>query len=282
MFMRREIVSVKFRRFIARYLSGLVYNAYFLKFKLLNFNDKPPIIILTPGKVGSSSVYYTLKIDLHDYSIFHIHFLSKEGIKKAKHSHLSSDRKSLPLHLIVSELLSKKLKSYNGKIKIITILREPISRTISSFFQNIDFYKDAIEDSKLVINESISLKILEKEIKGSVTSINNWLNSEIEENFNIYIYNKKFPKEKYMIFKNQKVDLLLLKMEDLNDVFTNATADFFNIEEGIVLENFNVGKKKYYSKQYQKLKNRIHIDENILKKIKSSKYYIHFYAKNDE
>jgi hypothetical protein len=255
---------------------------YWLKFKVLNFNKNPPVVILTPGKVGSSSVYYTLTKKLKNNNIFHIHFLSKEGLKRAKQIHLNSDRKSLPLHLITSELLFDKLKKYDKQVKVITIIREPISRTVSSFFQNIDFYKDSIEDSKLVLNESKAVKIIEKKISNSVLDINKWLNSEIRENFNIDIYNKKFPKEKYVISKNQKVNLLFLKMEDLDDVFTKSTKDFFDLKEGITLENYNVGEKKYYSRQYQKLKNTINIDETILKKIKSSKYYTHFYANIDK
>jgi hypothetical protein len=280
--MKSDIVKVKMRRFIARYFSNAVYIIYWLKFKVLNFNKNPPVVILTPGKVGSSSVYYTLREKLKKNNIFHIHFLSKEGIKRAKQIHLNSDRKSLPLHLITSELLFDKLKKYDKQVKVITIIREPISRTVSSFFQNLDFYKDSIEDSKLALNESKAVNLIEKKISNSVLDINKWLNSEIKENFNIDIYNKKFPKEKYVIFKNQKVDLLLLKMEDLDDVFTNSTKDFFDIKEGIILENHNVGEKKYYSRQYQKLKNKINIDETILKKIKSSKYYTHFYANIDK
>ena len=280
--MKSDIAKVKMRRFIARYFSNVVYMVYWLKFKCLNFNKNPPIVILTPGKVGSSSVYYTLKEKLKNNNIFHIHFLSKEGIKRAKQIHLNSDRKSLPLHLITSELLFNKLIKYDKQVKVITIIREPISRSVSSFFQNLDFYKDSIEDSKLAVNESKAVKIIEKDVSNSVLDINKWLNFEIKENFNIDIYNKKFPKEKYVIFKNKKVDLLLLKMEDLDDVFTNSTKYFLDEKEGIILENHNIGEKKYYSSTYQKLKNNINIDYTTLKKIKSSKYYTHFYANIDK
>ena len=57
----KNILKVKTRRFVARYLSNIVFCVYFFKFKLLDFKNKTPIIILTPGKTGSSSVYLTLK-----------------------------------------------------------------------------------------------------------------------------------------------------------------------------------------------------------------------------
>lgn len=70
--------------------------------------------------------------------------------------------------------------------------KELLSFRIYSFFQNLDFYKDSIEDSKLALNESKAVKIIEKKISNSVLDINKWLNSEIKGNFNIDIYNKKF------------------------------------------------------------------------------------------
>jgi len=279
--MRIEIVKIKLRRLIARYLSDFVYLVYSFRFKLLNLKEKPPVIILTPGKVGSSSVYYTLKKNLTENSIFHIHYLSEDGIKKSKINHLKSDRKSLPLHLMVSELLYKKLKSYNGKIKIITIIREPISRSLSSFFQNINFYKKTIENDNLTVNETIALKIIQKDIINSVKSIDQWLLSELLNNFDVDIYSQEFPKEnRYVIFKNTNIELLLLKMEDMNDVFNKSTKDFFRKTNGIILEKHNVGEAKYYSDQYIKIKRNIKLDDTILTNIISSNYFNHFYKED--
>ena len=92
------------------------------------------------------------------YNVFHIHYFTSASIDNAKQNHLASDRKSLPLHLIVSELLLNKIKNYKGTLKIITIIREPISRSISSFFQNIDFHKNSLEESNLIINESRAIR----------------------------------------------------------------------------------------------------------------------------
>ena len=126
--MKLEILKIRFRRFASRYLSKVVYIFYSINFKFYNFKKKPPVIILTPGKVGSSSVYRTLKKKFNKNYIFHIHNLSEQGIKKSIHSHLNSDRKSLPLHLLISKLLYKKLIKFEGELNIITLIREPISR----------------------------------------------------------------------------------------------------------------------------------------------------------
>ncbi|MFM5887671.1 MAG: hypothetical protein ACKOQS_05170, partial [Dolichospermum sp.] len=89
------------------------------------------------GKVGSSTIYKTLETELKVAHVFHVHRLSNKwletintdasiskdypGIKKAQHI--------------------QKLKSTPGKhFKIISIVRDPIAKKVSGFFQNPHLY----------------------------------------------------------------------------------------------------------------------------------------------
>lgn len=273
-----KIFKVKFRRFIAKYFYVVVKLAYSIKFNFfINLKKKPPIIILTPGKTGSSSVYFTLKRKLKDYSVFHIHYFTYNSILKSKKDHLSSNRKSLPLHLITSELLLKKINNYKGRVKIITILRDPISRSVSSFFQNIDFYKNKIEDKNLKIDEKKSLKIINEKIIYSSIEIEDWISNEIYKNFSIDIYRNKFPNKKFIIINKNEIDFLLLRMEDLNNTFAKSTKLFFDLSEELFLEDYNIGFEKYYSKQYKSIKSKVEINKKDLDIIIASKFIQHFY-----
>jgi hypothetical protein len=276
--MIREVKKVKLRRFIAEYLSGFVYLLYSLRFKLLNFNNKPPVIILTPGKVGSSSIYYTLKKVLSN-SIFHIHKISKSGIKRSQMTHMNSNRKSLPLHLIVSDLLRKKLNKYNGVINIITVVREPISREISSYFQNTEFYRNSVESKNLEINKVKSIEILNNIFKDNIClNLEDWFNIEILENFGVDVFSQSFNNEKgYIILNNGHYRILLLKMETMNQVFSNAIQEFLTLEKDVPLKNSNVGFNKHYAQQYKEIKSEFKISKTILSSIINSKYCNQFY-----
>jgi len=276
--MTRDVVKVKLRRFIAEYLSGFVYLLYSLRFKLLNFNNNPPVIILTPGKVGSSSIYYTLKKVINN-KIFHIHNISKSGIKRSQISHMNSDRKSLPLHLIVSDLLSKKLKKYNGVINVITVVREPISREISSYFQNTEFYRNSVESKNLEVNKVKSLEILNNIFKDNIClNLEDWLNDEILANFGVDVFSQSFDNEKgYIILNKGQYRILLLKMETMNQVFSNAIQEFLTLEKGVPLKNSNIGFNKHYAKQYKEIKNEFKISKTVLSLIINSKYFNQFY-----
>ena len=274
--------KVRFRRFIARYLVFFVELVYAIKFSFVKFS-KPPIIILTPGKVGSSSIYSTLKTKTY-FPVYHIHNLSEKGIEHSVYKHMSSDRKSKPLHLIVSKLLRKKLNVYNGKRFIITVIREPISREISSFFQNIDFLKSELENRRLEIDIDKAHKYLNKQFESDICKeLEDWFELEIKGNFQLDIFKQPFNSEqKFSIIQKDKTELLLLRMEDLNSVFPVAIQEFLKLQEPLELKNENVGNTKHYAQPYQAIKNKLKLDSTTVERITESKFFKHFYIEQKD
>jgi hypothetical protein len=273
-------LKIRFRRFIAKYLGFIVELVYQMKFKTIRFS-KPPIIILTPGKVGSSSVYYTLKKQATN-QVFHIHNFSKEGIETSIRDHIHSNRKSKPLHLIVSKILRKKLTTYTGKLFIISIIREPISREISSFFQNTDQYKDTLENKNLQIDADLAQKILHEKFESNICKeLKDWFDLEIKNNFGIDVFAEKFDHEnKYVISKHNNNHLLLLKMEDLDSVFPKAIKEFLTLDAPLKLLKANVGDKKHYASTYKNIKKSIKLSQKDINQIVNSTFFQHFYLED--
>lgn len=275
--------KVVFRRLIARYFSSVVRIIYSWKLKFYNFKKNPPVIILTPGKVGSSSVYYTLKRKI-DNPVFHIHNISEQGIKSSSKEHLNSDRKSLPLHLIISDFLRKKLEDYNGHRFIICIIREPVSRAISAFYQNTEFYKNTIEKNNLNIDTNASLETLNTIFKENITQhLENWFQTEIYQEFDIDVFSKPFNLQKgYQLFHAEKSSLLLLKMESMNKIFTNAIKELLDIDKEISLENANIAENKHYAASYAEAKKYFRLNKVQLDEIIQSRYFQHFYLEQEQ
>lgn len=269
--------KIKSRRFIARYLSPLAEFIYYVKIKCTNFK-RAPILILTPGKVGSSSVYDTLKNKIKN-PVYHIHRYSQSGIEKTTKLFLDSPRKSRPLHLVMSKILSKKIKNYTGDVFVITIVREPISRIISSFFQNTELYKKEIENKKLQINTVKARELLYRNFESDVCRIlEEWFDREIKDNFGIDVFANKFDtNNKYVITHNKNYHHLLLRMEDLNSIFPKAIQEFLNLDKPLSLQNSNVGKKKHYANAYGLVKSNTKLPSKIIEQIINSKYFQHFY-----
>lgn len=265
------------RRLIARYLNPVVEFIYRIKFKFISFRHTP-IIILTPGKVGSSSIYETLKAELEN-PVFHIHRLSEEGVKQSVMEHLNSDRQSRPLHLIVSKLLREKLKAYDGDLYIITSIREPVSRAVSAFFQNTDFYKSEVEKEGMNIDQDKAKKLLSEQVNSGISDqLENWFEEEILQNFRIDVFEKAFDENKgFRINQKEHCRHLLIKMEDLNEQFPKAIQELLNLERPIELRKANIGSKKFYANAYKSVKNSLEIDKDEINEIVDSNYFQHFY-----
>ena len=185
---RNSKYGIIIRRNLSKWFFWPIYyfQKIYLNTKLFIYKDKPMIIILTIGKVASSSLYFTLKDNLNS-NIFHLHFISNSGIKKSWISHLSSKRKSIPLHLINSKILEKKISKYKGHLNIITIFREPVERKISAFFQNIGQYYNQIDNKELKIEDKLNDNFFMEHFNEE----DNWIYEELIKKFGFKVYKKR-------------------------------------------------------------------------------------------
>ena len=273
--------GVLIRRWAARWLHFPVFwiQKIIINYKLF-FADKnqPLIIILTIGKVGSSSLYYSLK-EQFSKRIFHIHYISSEGINRAWYEHKTSTRKSVPLHLIKSRILQKKLDNINEKIYFITIFREPVSRKISSFFQNLDQIQNLIDMKNLKFDSEKIYDVLNDDyFINKVSEEDNWIKNELIENLNFKVYdNNNLKKNGFLIEDKKFSKLLILKMENLNQYFGPALKDFFITNKKFKLKNYNKGESKFYSSEYSHFKEQLELKKSTLLKVYETKYYKTFY-----
>jgi hypothetical protein len=111
-----------------------------LKIKV-DLQKKGTIIVYQMGKVGSSAILKSLQSLNLSKPIFHVHYLTHDAIDgiERKYANLS---KPIPKHICTSRILlndiKKSVDGINKKLKIVTLVREPVARNISAFFQNID------------------------------------------------------------------------------------------------------------------------------------------------
>ncbi len=114
---------------------------------------KEPLLVYQMGKVGSATIVSSLKAATgveSRYSIYHIHWLSPERLiyeeelyknARARYngSALSAHR-FYPGYVWSGQFLKRRIQNQPRKSKwtVITLVREPISRNVSSFFQNLE------------------------------------------------------------------------------------------------------------------------------------------------
>jgi hypothetical protein len=226
------------------------------------------------GKVGSRSVEAALDrkgiAPLH-----HTHQLNPAHVRALNRQRRDDgrpERDPSPMLRLYETLVEPQKRS-----KYITLVRDPVSRNVSAFFQNIDRhlvpspYEEMPEIPELV---DYFLKEYDHEVPLK------WFQREPKETLNIDVYKKPFPKERGVrSYSKGPFDMLVLKCEISNKKKENAINSFLNIS------NISIGMKnkaddKSYSKVYKKVKSK-NLPKNYVDKMCKSRYARHFYTERE-
>jgi len=277
------------------------YQSRLLRRALLH--GKPWVLVNSMGKVGSSSVHKTLSTHLDTYKSFHLHWLNfnnltmdEKFIKTFYQKGRMDNSKMgiLPDYILNGYYISKNLDKIaeRSRIKLITMTRDPVARNISAFFENLPyFFGYKISDNLQVKTPGQIATELCKIFKDDFIGQNKigfidgdpltWFDEEIKEVIGVNVYSTPFHREKgYTIFQNKKADLLVMRLEDLDNIFPEAISEFLSISP-TKLESTNRGGKKPYAEVYSIFKEKIELPDEYIEELYTSKYAKHFYSDDE-
>ena len=257
----------------------------------------PPLLIYQMGKVGSKSVLESLRALNMDMPIYHIHFLTddlmdfyEEKRRKFFRTRQQNELSRIWMYRYLSKLLRKRLD--HRKWKVVTLVRDPIARNVSSFFETLLVEQDESDGAYKIsadfrsayrfqitvymdnISELIRLFIEKFDHETPLI----FFDQQIKAMLGIDVFAYEFPKSKgYMIYREQQVELLLIRLENLTDCAEEAFREFLGID-GFVAKNTNIGNEKIYAPLYKKFKSTIILPEAYINSMYSSKFVRHFYS----
>ena len=247
-----------------------------------------PIIIFQSGKVGSTSVHMSLLKKYEELGfnvpIFHAHVLEDieqriESIKKERKNPENSLNK-----LIESKELRDQIDGHpEWSWNVVSLVRDPVAIKVSAFFQLLDEYFP--DWQKEYASGSLMATDLQKIFLGygkiRIGGLGDWFDRQVKPIWDIDVYGTPFPKEKgYYIYKqNPKVNFMIVRLENLNDVAEDAFEDFLGIQNFSII-HANVGKEKAYSKLYTQFKSLPLLPEHV-EEVYNSRYVHHFYTPDE-
>lgn len=260
-------------------------------FKKASFQGKDPLVVYQMGKVGSSSIVESLRLLNLNKCVYHVHSLDLETLSKLRKIYYGDDpyywfKKYLPrsYHLFQSEYLYHQLKKRQEQKQwqIVTLVRDPVARNVSSFFQTLDLrISDFIEkyQAGMLTIAQLQQIFLEEFEEHEIPLI--WLDKELKGVLGIDVYATPFPKAKgYQICRGESVEVLLIKLEMLNQCTQEAFKEFLGIEN-FILSQSNVADDKKYDKIYREFMQSLWLPDSYLDTMYNSKYIRHFYS-NEE
>jgi len=235
--------------------------------------DKPIVVVYTVGKVGSASVYLSLKPQLKN-SVFFCHRLLADNISAYKNHFKINGVK--PYFQKMGDLIYQKKVAQQKHVKIITLVRNPIERNVSEFFEHLSVYhKKEIDISK---SEELIKSFKQNFIHAST---NLWWQNEFEKALNLDLKNYKFNHTtKYLHIEKDKLQILLLRTDLDNRIKSEIISNFLQLKD-FKIQNFNQTTLKKYSGPYQSFKAQIKFETEFLNRILDDKYTRLFFSEEE-
>ncbi len=254
-----------------------LYGKYNLKYNL----SKEILLLHTPGHVGSVSVAKTLKPISQHYFFCNVHSLvGKYKITSARH--------------MLQKVLAEKIKyrESSKKIKIITLVRDPVSRAVGGFFHNIDQWIFP-EKKQLLLGRPNWFEVLYHHFNvaekyNNLTYLHstseyqlNWFDEQVKFLFGIDVFKKEFDTEKgYKIYKKDNIELLVLKLELIEKCWNEAIGLFLSLSVPELGANNSAKNRNDYT-FYREFKNKLKLGQKDFDLLYDNKYMEYFYSDSE-
>lgn len=244
-----------------------------IKFRLHSriHSKRPLVLVYTKGKTGSSTIFSSL----HKKGVkrvFQLHTLDHDTIVNRLDKHRESSE-NFPTSIINSRVLKKevnKLVERGDRVNIITLIREPLSNYLSSFFQN----KKKLEGT---FNDDADLLAVLKE---QFNTESDWFDRELRGKFDLDVFEYSFPTDLgYLTIDKGNIKVLLLRTDKIDESGAQALQMLFPELKKIDIVGDNISKEKDYFDSYEHVKKNFRLSRDELREIYKSKLSTHFFSK---
>jgi hypothetical protein len=228
-----------------------------------------PVIIYTVGKVGSTSIYESLP-----NSVFwvQVHTLNPQEWEKARQARLEQD---VSIALAHAAQVRTHIVEAGRKAKYITVVREPLSRNISAFFEGFHHFtgrkpsskpEDQPEQAKIFLEQYPHERIL------------NFFDLEYKTMLGLDVFAQPFPHEQgYQTLTFERGDLLILRTESDDTLKEQAIKQYLDLPD-FRLRRANVREEQGDAAAYRAFKQSLVLQESYIEQMLESQYCRHFYT----
>jgi len=249
-----------------------------------------PLVVLSMGKVGTSSVAHALREACPKSPIYHIHTLQPARLaheEKVYREHFQRLH-GIHAHLLDSLFIRHQLdggKRPRGGWRLITLVRDPLQRNLSSFFQTLNLHASDLGFAKRLQDES-DASVVDDMIKyftrqWSQERPATWFDDEVRAVFGLDVLSQPFPQEAgYGIYEGEQTSLMVIRLEDLSTCVQQAFGEFMDVQD-LTLSREQDATLKFYAKAYREFRDRARFDEEFLDRIYGTQYARTFYSQEE-
>jgi hypothetical protein len=256
-------------------------------------NDKPLLLVHTMGKVGSTTVAASLKARgvKNSMAIYQPHFLSDEGMTFVERLSTegvggweklsTNDRRFLlSSHLLNREL--RRMRAADERVKVIAMVRDPVATNLSGFFHNHIWWPAEIK-AQCGAPSAGCLDALHRRFLDHYPHDvpETWFDMEVRPLYGVDVFAAPFDRDRgYAIYHSDFADVLVLKLEKLNQCAAAAFRDFLGLDDFQLVES-NKAEDKSYADIYKAFRKQTTLPESYLDRMYKSRTARHFYTQEE-
>ena len=251
----------------------LYFWVYSIRYRWEIFWAKQLVIVTTPGHVGSSTTFKSLKTGNWETStkIYDIHSL------KERYNN-SSEVSSISARHVLQEVLREKLgKNRLGhkKLILVTLVRDPIARALSGKFQDPKVFLKEVDAVNLKAEEfeEAFLKVKEEMLQsGYLLGTVNWQLSfyqdELRSFWNLDLNHELSNIEAgFAIAKKDNMTLFVFGLEYLNRQLPAKVKKYLGIDIQLLKANMSAQRQRGDEQFYSYCKRHIKLDKELIDKL---------------
>lgn len=236
-----------------------------------------PVIVWQMGKVGSRTIVDTLHEKGYPGAVYHVHVLSDtlvfDGEVYRRSKLLGNDE------YLRNIALREFFESTQDRCwKIITLVRDPVARNVSAFFQNLSLYVPGVDG-----NENMDAFGVDRVIEIFFSEFDHdrplvWFDEEIAGVAGIDVFKDPFDTVNgFKIYGDEDRTVLVIRLEDLERSGAEALSAYLDYPvDSLVVSN--TADTKGYRMLYREFLSRVSFPVDYLDRMYDSKFCRHFYT----
>ncbi len=251
------------------------------------------LLVHTMGKVGSTTISASLQARgiRRSTMTFQPHFLSEEG--RAFAERLSTEgvggwdqlvRKErngfLRNRLLARELT--RMRAAGERVKVITMVRDPVATNLSGLFHNHIWWPAALKNGCVEPTADCLAALRQHFLDHYPHDVpDTWFDMELRTLYDVDVYGQPFDAARgYAIYRSPFADVLLLKLEKLNECAAEAFQAFMGLDDFQLVES-NVAEDKSYAALYKAFRREMTLPAGYLDAMYSTRFATHFYTADE-
>jgi hypothetical protein len=229
-----------------------------------------PVIVYQMAKVGSSAIVEALRRE--PLPLFHVHRMSAEHLERMRAERRARGWLVPPIqrHDRVGLALNAKIIAAGRPAKIVTLVRDPIARNLSSYFEHLDAIWNVRDAHAVIPLDELCSGFVERFLHDEPLT---WFDDEMLPVLGVDVYEHPFPADGHTTIG----DILILRSELPDDVKRSALSSF--LSRAIApLRRVNETRDTAKGAVYEQFRRALRIPDDYVARMRSSRYYQHFYG----